>query len=195
MRIGILILVSAALVRAQESAPARDPATLFPLSTPVWVELDAISPAAEALRGTALTSALDPPGRTGLDGLLADLAGAGLEGRAAIGFLPALILSNRWIVVAETDTPARLLALIAKHAKDKKLKPATARIAPWCVIADSSDTIDDVMALREGKDKPLAERDDFRRYRARAKTGVVRFHLDLKSLAPRLLRFGLNKKD
>jgi hypothetical protein len=195
MRAWFVVLVAAALAGAQESAPERDLATLFPVATPIYAELDAISPAAESLRDTVLMSLLDPPAREKLDLVLADVAAAKLDGRAAIGVLPALIMANRWIIVAECETPDRIVAAIRKRASDPKLRPATAEIPPLCVVADSDATIDMVTALRDGKAKPLAGREDFKRYRAQARRGVVRFHVDVKELAPRILRFGLDKKD
>jgi hypothetical protein len=192
MRLPLFALILSALTRAQEAPAARDPATLFPRGTPIYVEARGLSAAATALRDTVLFSPLDAEARKNVDGILADLAEAGVD-RAAVGYLPALILSNRWIVVAETTDPAAVLAKVAKRIPNPEIKPATADLPPFFVLADSQGTIETVLALRDGKESGLSDREDFRRFRTRMPDGSLRFHLDLKKLAP--IRPGLGRND
>src|SRR5687767_14068492 len=98
MRLLVLSLLLPALARAQDGAAERDPASLFPIGTPIYAELEGLSAAAEAVKGSGILDALDEKARKDLDAVLDDLAGLEVR-RAVIGVLPALILSTRWIVL------------------------------------------------------------------------------------------------
>jgi hypothetical protein len=111
----------------------------------------------------------------------------------AFGFLPAIIGTSRWIVVAESAEAAPILATLATWIPEAK--PATAELAPFVVLADARPTTGVVRTIHDGKEPSLAVRDDFRRYRSLAPGGVLGFHLDVGRLAPRIARFGLDKKN
>jgi hypothetical protein len=193
MRLAALWLVVLALARAQEPAILRDPASLFPRGTSIYFELDNPSAAADLMRNASLLSTIDARERAKAEAILADLVAVDAK-RAAIAVLPAIILSTRWIVLAETADGARLLEKMAKYAGDRAWKPATAEIPPWFVVADAPDTIEVVMGLRDGKAPPLSDRDDFKRFRARMPAGVLRWHVDVAKLAPSAARYALSKR-
>lgn len=193
MRLAILTILLASLARPQDAGAARDLASLLPRGTSIYVEVDGVSSTAVALRGASIFSPLDDEARKRIDETLADLAEIKVS-RAALGVLPSLVFSTRWIVIAESGDPAALIAKLGKWRPEGP-KPATAEISPFVVIADCAETIETVAALRDGKDKSLADREDFQRFRKRVPKGLLRFHLDVRKLAPPIIRFGLNKKD
>jgi hypothetical protein len=165
-------------------AQSPDPADLMPADTPIFVDAEDLSAAAGTVAASPQFVKSDTV-LTGLGNALRELSKMGFR-RGAFGYSPAAIGSDKWIVVLETEDSEGALAMIRSWTT---ATVASARVEPFLVVTNGDKLLKEVVELRDGKGKPLADRPDFKVFRATVGTSVpIRFHVDVQQMWPRAFR-------
>jgi hypothetical protein len=188
----VLVLLLPALARAQDTAVERDPVRFVPRGVPIFVEVDGVSAAAATLARSPLLAPVEAAAREKILEVLRDLAGLGI-GRAVVVVDPGIIFATRFALLAEAADPAKLVAAFTRRIPDPAVKIASGEVGPFFAIADGDATLATLRAVGGGKEPSLRDREDFAAFAATCRSGAIRFHLDLKKLAP--FRPGLNRND
>ena len=165
-------------------AQTPEPAGLIPAEVPIFVEVRDPSALARMLGGSPALSRPTADDKALLK-TLQDIGGTGTR-TLALGVTPAVVGSNKWVVVADSSDPQALLAAIhawtGPHAR-------SATIAPFFVVADGDKTLAEVAELAGGKGKSFLDRAESQPIAASQPAAPgIRFVMDVQSMFPRALR-------